>query len=179
MKIEILKESGYNEAITGLSLSYGTTFERSEEISKKLYNKDGGHNKFLEMIYVWLDVIAPRYWWQEADTYRISTKQSASTMHTLHKEEFTQNNFQYSIQPEYLNYLNKRRYDLISKKISLEGLKNDLPEGFLQKRIWCISYKTLRNIISQRKNHKLKGWEYFCEYVLSNTKYNYFFDDLK
>jgi len=76
---------------------------------KKLYNKDGGHNKFLEMIYVWLDVIAPRYWWQEADTYRISTKQSASTMHTLHKEEFTQNNFQYSIQPEYLNYLNKKK----------------------------------------------------------------------
>ena len=57
-----------------------------KEISEKLHDKDEGHNKFLESIIIWAEVTAPRYWWQEADTYRLSTKQSESTMHTLIEE---------------------------------------------------------------------------------------------
>lgn len=179
MEIKILKEAGYNNAIIGLKLSYDTSINRAIEVSKKLYNKDGGHNKLLEMIYMWLDITAPRYWWIEADTYRLSTKQSESTMHTLARKELTQDDFEMPILKEYLDYLNIKRSKVLSKEISLEELKNDLPEGFLQRRIWCVSYKTLRNIISQRKAHKLKGWKKFCKYVLFNAKYNYFLDDLK
>jgi hypothetical protein len=66
VKIKILKEAGYDEAILGLSLSKGTSIERAKDVAVILSDKDGGHNKLLESIYIWLDVTAPRYWWQEA-----------------------------------------------------------------------------------------------------------------
>lgn len=68
MQVKILREAGYEEAILGLSLSKGATIERAKEVAVQLAPKDGGHNKLLESIQAWLDVTAPRYWWQEADT---------------------------------------------------------------------------------------------------------------
>ena len=35
------------------------------------------------------------------------------------------------------------------------GIKKRLPEGFLQTRMWCMNYKTLRNVILQRRSHRL------------------------
>lgn len=102
MKIEatVIEEAGFLPAIYGLGLSYGLTnnipykefikdkelINRLSNVAVKLSTKDGGHNKFLESIKIYLIVNAPRFWWSEADTYRLSTKQSASTMHTLVKE---------------------------------------------------------------------------------------------
>ncbi len=97
MLISILREAGYDEAILGLSLSYGTDIDTAKETAKRLAPKDGGHNKFLESIYLWLDITAPRYWWQEADTYRLSTKQSESTMHTILRRDLEQSDFEYVI----------------------------------------------------------------------------------
>lgn len=185
MKIEILKEAGYEEALLGLGLSYGLTenvnefssfhrdeFDKVVNVSKKLYNKEGGHNKFLESMIVWLDVTAPRFWWSEADTYRLGTKQSASTMHTMMKTPFTMDMFEYEIPDELLNTLEFHR-----KINDFMSLKNILPEGFLQRRIWVVNYKTLRNIIHQRKNHKLEQWKYFCRFVMANVNFPEYFQD--
>jgi hypothetical protein len=174
MKVEILKEEGYSPAIQGLALSYGVDFVRAEEVSEKLYNKDGGHNKFLESIMIWVAVTAPRYFWQQSDTYRLSTKQSESTMHTMLKRPLTQDDFEMPILPSYLDHLN----GLIREK-KFNKLKNDLPEGFLQKRVWCMSYKTLRNILSQRKFHKLPEWQTFREVMLHSCRWQKYLGDLK
>jgi len=92
--IEIVNESGYHAAMLGLSLSYNKSLCAMYDVAKKLYNKDGGHNKFLESIQIWLDIKMPRYWWQEFDTYRVGvTKQSESTVHTVFKRELTQEDF--------------------------------------------------------------------------------------
>ena len=40
-------------------------------------------------------------------------------------------------------------------------LKNDLPEGFLQRRIVCLNIKALQNMYMQRKNHRLPEWHKF------------------
>ena len=80
-----LEEAGYQSALFGLSLNKNQPLENMPDVAKKLCNKSGGHNKFLESIIIWLDVTAPRYWWQDADTYRLSTKQSQSTNHTILK----------------------------------------------------------------------------------------------
>lgn len=184
MRIEILKEAGYEEALLGLGLSYGLTedvngfafdrdvFNKVQNVSKKLYNKDGGHNKFLESIMVWLDVTAPRFWHSEADTYRLGTKQSESTIHTIMKTPFTQDMFEYEIPDTLLNTLEDYRTtnDFMS-------LKNTLPEGFLQRRIWTLNYKVLRNIVVQRKNHKLIQWKYFCRFIMANVEHPEYFDD--
>jgi hypothetical protein len=188
MMVKIIGEFGYEQALYGLGLSYGLTsgisyeeFIKNNSLLNKLsmtaftlYKKEAGHNKFLESIQIWLDVIAPRYWWSEADTYRIGeTKQSESTMHTLLKKPFTQDMFEFPIPDDILSmlesYRNSRKFDLI---------KNILPEGFLQRRVWNLNYKVLRNIISQRRNHKLVQWKYFCDYLMNNLRYREYFVDL-
>lgn len=174
MKVKILKEDGYKEAMLGLSLSYGTDKEKAESTAIRLYTKDGGHNKFLESIVVWLDITAPRYFWQQFDTYRIGvTKQSESTMHTILKRELTQLDFEDPIKPIILSNLNDR----IQKK-EFDQIKNELPEGFLQRRIICTNIKTLRNIIAQRKHHKLALWQQFCAEIFAQTNYPEFYRDL-
>lgn len=169
MKIKLLKKAGYKEAMLGLSLSYGTTIEKAEGVAETLRHKDGGHNKFLESIYIWLDITAPRYWWQEADTYRISTKQSESTIHTLHKRLLSQDDFEHLIYPPTLQRLNGllTTYQENKTTDNLVRLKNELPEGFLQRRIWVMSLKTARNIVLQRCKHKLPQWQEFVDFLTS------------
>jgi hypothetical protein len=113
MQVRLLSEHGYEESALGFSLSYNTNIERAKELFPKYAFKQGGENKFLESIIIWLDVTAPRFWWQEADTYRISTKQSESTMHTLCKTELTEDDFEYSIGKDYLL---KLTYTVVQKQ---------------------------------------------------------------
>jgi hypothetical protein len=183
MKVKILKEAGFEEALYGLGLSYGLTSDTEEmeydidrlyNVSMKLYNKEDGHNKFLESIQVWLLITAPRFLHSEIDTYRVGcSKQSESTMHTLLKKSFNQEMFEYPISETYLKELEGTR--LTKNKVKL---KNDLPEGFLQKREWNLNYKVLRNICVQRKNHELPQWKYFCDYIYHNLEHAEYFDDI-
>ena len=180
MKVKIISESGYKEALLGMGLSFGSTspfeindisegmWRRLHATAELLAKQDGGHNKFLESIQVWIDIDAPRYWWSQFDTYRVGiTKQSESTMHTILKKELTQDDFEGRIHPDVLETVNGciRAKDFI-------GAKKNLPEAFLQRRIVCLNYKTLRNIILQRKNHKLKDeWRFFIDSILNQLKY--------
>ena len=169
MQIEVkkLEEAGYKSAMYGLSLNKNQSPENMEGVAHKLCNKMGGHNKFLEHIYIWLEVKAPRYWWQDADTYRLSTKQSQSTNHTILKRNLIESDFEEcDISIEYLEELN----ELVTSKKFL-SLKKKLPEGFLQTREWCMSYKTLLNIIQQRKTHILPHWRFFIDKVLMQIEH--------
>jgi hypothetical protein len=172
MKVEILNERGYLEAALGFSLSYSSTIERAAQLFPIYAHKQGGENKFLESIMIWMDITAPRFWWQEADTYRIgSTKQSESTIHTLKNVKATREDFEYDPGTTVLNHINFAITMYRRGDISLSQLKNILPEGFLQRRIWCINYKTLQNIYNQRKDHKLSQWHYFIDEVLKQIKH--------
>lgn len=167
MYIKILKESGYAEAMFGLSLSKKQPLANMPKVADKLVGKEGGHNKFLESIVVWLDITAPRYWWQQFDTYRVgTTKQSESTMHTITKRPITQNDFMYFISKDTLTRLN-----WLVEDGNLERLKNELPEGFLQRRVVCTNYKVLRNMYKQRVNHKLVEWQLFCDTLIENLEF--------
>lgn len=172
MKIEKIKEYGYDEAVLGFSLSYNTSIERVKQILPKYAFGIPGESKFLEQIILWVDVTAPRFWWQEADTYRVGTsKQSESTMHTLTKKELTQDNFEPGIPWYQLSAINSRIDDYKNKLIPFEYIKALLPEGFLQRRIWMFSYKTLQTIYTQRRNHKLPQWKYFIDTLLSQVEH--------
>ena len=52
---------------------------------------------------------------------------------------------------------------MIKCNADIDIIKNALPDGFLQGRTVCTNYKVLRNIILQRRNHKLPQWKFFCE----------------
>ena len=191
MKIKVIETTGIGEALLGLGLSYGLTSDISiydlyyleneidckcRDIADKLAHKQGGHNKFLESINIYLDITAPRYWWSEFDTYRVGvTKQSESTIHTITKRPLTQKDFQGTVVAETLTFLNELidRYNstpyLVTQQTLLHKIKNNLPEGFLQRRIVVLNAKTLQNIIAQRHNHRLREWHTFC-----TTIYNVF-----
>lgn len=167
MTVSILTEAGYNEALLGLSLSHNAPIDRMPRVAHKLAPKDGGHNKILESISVWMDIKAPRYWWQEFDTYRVGvTKQSESTMHTLMKRELTQEDFVEPISGRVLTVLN----EMIQFK-EFRNAKVHLPEGFLQRRIVCTNYKALRHIILQRYRHRLPEWQVFVRGVMGGLEH--------
>ena len=160
MKIEILEEAGFQWAMKGLARSFNQGVSKMPKVALNLSPKDMGHNKFLESIVVWMDIEAPRFWWSEFDTYRVGiTKQSNSTMHTLKRQPLNQYNFEYPIDENYIDVLN----DMIKCNADIDIIKNALPDGFLQGRTVCTNYKVLRNIILQRRNHKLPQWKFFCE----------------
>lgn len=169
MEIKILKEAGYDAALLGMGFSYGVTDrERLEKIAFKLAPRDGGHNKFLESLVVWMEISAPRYFWQEFDTYRVgTTKQSESTIHTICRTYLTQENFSHSVFYETLELLNTtiKKYneedDVEKKDHYFKLIKNNLPEGYIQKRMVCTNYKVIKNMCEQRKNHRLEEWHMF------------------
>lgn len=159
MKVTIIEEHGFESAMKGLARSFNQDPSKMPKVALNLSPKDLGHNKFLESIVVWIDIDAPRFWWSEFDTYRVGmTKQSDSTMHTLKRQPLTQENFEYKIDELYLNHLNK----MIDANLEIDIIKNALPDGFIQGRTICTNYKVLRNIILQRRNHKLPQWRFFC-----------------
>ena len=159
MRIKILKEAGYEEALYGLALSYKKNPADMVSVLPKLVPLDNGHNKALEHIMVWLSIQAPLDWWIQFDTYRVGvSKQSESTMHTLKSRHLTQEDFEEPILPAYLEHLNS----CIDGNMPISKLKKKLPCGFLQEREVVLSYKVIRHIMKQRGHHKLEEWKVFC-----------------
>lgn len=187
MKIKILSEHGYNEAMIGLSLSYNQAIENMPKVVNKLLKRElnSGELQFLEQIAVWIDVTAPRYWWQQFDKYRIGVeddgnghkinvpKQSESTMHTILKRELTQADFEGGIYYNTLDCLN-----IAIKNKWFDEVKGNLPESFLQRRVLFTNYKTLIGIIRQRKHHRLGEWDLFCNYLIENLEQKHIIDAL-
>lgn len=188
MTVEVIEECGYGPALYGMGLSHGLTagvsfnefcdddnlFNKAASVAWKLADKDGGHNKLLESIQVWLDIRAPRYWWQEMDTYRVgTTKQSESTIHTITRRKLKQEDFNRPINQSVLGYLNELiEYWQTSTELKhywFAKIKDALPEGFMQRRVVNTNYKTLRNILQQRRNHRLPEWHTFISAVVSQV----------
>lgn len=191
MDIIKLEEAGYESALYGLSTSFMTegtgyfewwTPEKREQmarLAKKQAHMDGGHNKFLEHMMTWWRIRAPRGWWQEADTYRLESKQSASTMHTIQRRELLPSDFAPDTPLTVIHATNDVLREVTENFTKtgrlagreLETVKWALPEGFLQTREWRLSYKTLRNIILQRRTHRLRLWQEFILEVRSQVNH--------
>ena len=107
-----------------------------------LVKRGDEHAKVVRGIMVYAEINAPRYMWQEIDTYVVGMipLSSESTMHIqgrgMSEEE-------------------------------LLKMKNDLPEGTMQKRVRAYSYQCLRRIYYQRRNHRLPHWREFCQWIES------------
>ena len=149
----------------------------------KLRNAGTDHRKFMRMIVVYVDVLAPLYWWKEFDTYKVGTvANSCSTMHTIHKKEFDISDFSCEhlidetftgeVIPEVLleatiKCLNENRAHYLStkdKKYWWQMIQL-LPSSYNQKRTVMLNYEVLANIYKSRKDHKLDEWHDFCDWI--------------
>lgn len=64
------------------------------DLMKRLRNAGTDHRKFMRMITVYVDILAPLYWWKEFDTYKVGTvANSCSTMHKIAAKEFMLEDF--------------------------------------------------------------------------------------
>jgi len=192
MKIKIHEEAGFEWALLGLSKSFKDRaiphdewwtrerFEKLRSTAKGMAHNDGGHNKFLESIQIWVDIEAPRGWWQEYDTYRVGvTKQSDSTMHTIQRRETTIHDYETGTSPHMITEFNR----ILSvrtngfqaqgrlKGEALQAVKWNLLEGYLQSRVVNLNYKVLRGMFLQRWNHNLTQWQTFISSMLEQLEH--------
>lgn len=107
-----------------------------------LVRRGDEHAKVVRGIIVYAEINAPRYWWIEADTYRIGSERlsSESTMHIQGKGLSTE---------------------------ELIEMKSQLTEGTMQRRVQYFSYQALRRIYHQRHDHRLPHWHVFCDWIKS------------
>ena len=146
-------------------------------LMKRLFDAGTEHRKYLRQIFVSCDILAPLYWWKEADTFKVgTTANSCSTMHKIHSKEFVLDDFS----TDHLLRLGKGTlenviYDLNYFRVMYLETKNKsywwqliqlLPSSYNQLRTVTMNYEVLANIIRQRKNHKLDEWIKFCEAML-------------
>lgn len=110
------------------------------ELMNTLLKRGDEHAKALRGIVVWCEINAPRYWWQEFNTYKIGCE-GLSSESTMHVE---------------------------CKGLSGDDLvkaKEELSEGHMQKRVIMLNYQTLRRIYNQRVTHRLSQWQTFCKWI--------------
>lgn len=148
------------------------------ELMQRLARAGTDHRKFMRMIVVYVDVTAPRYWWAEADTYKVGTvANSCSTMHKIHTKELTPDDFSHEFffgEEELV--LERILYQLnyCREKFNATGNKNWwwkiiqlLPQSYNQRRTLMLNYEVLANIYHARRNHKLTEWREFCRWIES------------
>lgn len=193
IKIENIKVSGWEAAIRGMrnpmnswdridsyydSNGNFVIGENDLGLMRKLYNAGSEHRKYLRMINVSMDIVAPLYWISEFDTYKVGTvRNSCSFMHKGVSKHFEITDFSVhsKLIYEILNPLELKKYELY------------YPYETDQYKIYKIGereYEVYRNgrIIRREfsvidQNGKLKGRKKHFprrEIKPSITKYGYF-----
>lgn len=152
--------------------------EKDLKLMKTLAKAGSDHGKFMRMINVTMDVVAPLYWWKEFDTYKIGTvADSCSTMHKIHDKEFTLDDFSHEhligeadkamrFIVDQLNFARIAYLETNDKDFWWEMIQL-LPSSYNQRRTIQINYAVLKNMYHARKNHKLDEWHTFCDWIES------------
>lgn len=150
-------------------------------LMEKLVKAGTDHRKFMRMLVVYVDVIAPLYWWKEFDTYKVGTvANSCSTMHRIHAKEFTLDDFSHEhlfeddemqtntdVLQLVIDVLNFARADYLKtrdKRYWWQMIQL-LPSSYNQRRTLMLNYEVLANIYRSRRNHKLDEWHTFCDWI--------------
>lgn len=146
------------------------------KLAMTLSKAGGDHAKYLRQVEVSVDIIAPEYWWKEADTYKVGTvANSTSMMHTLGKDytpptAFNLEDVDPDLQTAYIKILHeaqRRWYESGKKKPSKEWrqMVQLTAQSFIYKRTFTCNYQVLKNMYHSRKNHRLQEWRDFASWI--------------
>lgn len=156
--------------------------ENDLALMKKLAAAGNDHGKFMRMITVTCDIVAPLYWWKEFDTYKVGTvANSCSTMHKIADKEFTLDDFscehltnkwenagtfKYCLQTiiAHLNHAREKYLETKDKYYWWQMIQL-LPCSYNQRRTVQLNYAVLKNIYNARRAHKLDEWHDFCHWI--------------
>ena len=155
---------------------------KDKQLIESLIKAGSSHRKFMRAILLTVDISAPRYWWTQFDTYKVGvTAISESTMHTIMKKPFEMADFSFveggsTTEREVIDVLESLRKQ--GGKYAFNRIISLLPQGYIQKRHVAMNYEVVRNIIAQRRGHKLSEWAEFCEWAAELPSAYIFFGDL-
>lgn len=155
------------------------------KLMRSLVSAGTDHSKFMRMITVCCDVVAPMYWWKEFDTYKVGTvRNSCSTMHKVHEKQFETDDFSHEHLIAFTDCTKEycTPETLLENTITLLNIARNLFIKTKEKKYWCqmiqllpssynqratlqLNYQVLRNIYHSRKNHKLDEWREFCKWI--------------
>lgn len=143
-----------------------------------------GHDNFLKGIVVCFDLTFSNKAWAEAERYHfLEFVSSQSTMHKINK---------FDIKSQCNRYVDERSIMVLQEKVneynrllklSTEGLSKEvlesrkkiideaflsviynIPSGFELTAGMVTNYQQLKTIYQQRRNHRLKDWQVFCDW---------------
>ncbi len=144
-------------------------------LAQTLADAGNEHGKYLRMISVSCDIVAPVFWLAELDTYKVGTvRNSCSMMHKGMSRKYTPDMFTAeSLCPNMIaalcDTLNEfvDRYKETKEEEYFRALRELMPMGYNYRVTWYANYAVLRTIYHQRKNHRLQEWKDFCKWIES------------
>lgn len=162
--------------------------ENDEKLMRNLAAGGSVHAKYRRMMPVWVDILAPLYWWKEFETYKVGTvANSCSTMHKIHASEMFEEDFSiediemYSndfpdddaIHSAYCAAVNtivalnrlRYRYNETKDKKYWRAIIQLLPSSYNQKRTIFTNYEALSAMYHWRHDHKLDEWRTLCAWM--------------
>lgn len=153
--------------------------ENDLDLMRRLYKAGISDRKFLRMIGVSMDIIAPVFFLSELDTYKIYTvRNSTSLMHTGGRRDFTLDDFSFEDMDkddaaELLQIVNKyrQRYAEDKSEHNLRALRQSVSMAYNYRITWTANYEVCANIIRQRRTHRLSEWREFCDILLKELPY--------
>lgn len=157
--------------------------EADYDLMKRLCDAGEEHRKWMRMVVVYADIIAPLYWWKEFDTYKVGTvTNSCSTMHTIHRKQFELSDFStehladdsLAVLEQVIHTLNLHRSWYVEKH--LDDPKRDwwqmiqlLPSSYNQRRTVMLNLEVCYKICKQRDGHKLDEWKTLIDFLRSKV----------
>lgn len=188
-KIENTKVYGIEKAIVASGNSYRTNLRDESELDEKdniRATKLGqvapgtGHDTFLNACLVTMDIVAPLYWWKQAQRYHwLEFVSSQSTMHCVLK---------FDIKNQCTNNVDLRIIDILEMLIADYNKAKEennieranelwykiiasLPCGFCLGATMTTNYRQLKTICIQRNGHRLKEWKTFIDWCKKLPKF--------
>lgn len=126
-----------------------------------------GHDNFLNGIIVQFDLTASNKMWVELQRYHfIDFISSQSTMHRIAKFDI-ENKVNEYVTPKAIENLRECIAEYESDNNAENYLKvlYNIPSGFELTAGMTTNYRQLKTIYAQRKNHRLKEWRFFCNWI--------------
>jgi len=170
--------------------------KKDMKLMKQLFAAGTEHRKYLRMLHIQMDIVAPLYWWKEFDTYKVGTAaNSCSTMHKIAAKPFELDDFSWDhllntgcdlfelkwgtdcstmVQPQHflieyiIPVLNvcREKYLETKDKRYWWQMIQLLPSSYNQRRTVDITYEVAARIIDQRMDHKLDEWRVLVNELL-------------
>lgn len=152
------------------------------DLACRLIKAGTEHRKFLRMIHIQMDIVAPPYWIAEHDTYKIgTTRNSCSFMHKGVSKPFCIEDFSVDVKTfkklktmeTVVNSLNELREEYLKTKdeATFQMIRQLLPSSYNIRYTWDCSMETILNILHQRNHHRLPEWQQFRQSCFENIPY--------